>query len=154
MNLLRVSRWLSSFRLMYALCMVILITIPGCLHKKPTQTNQSRLFQDATLDIPVPVGIVSWMLGTKVLRYVTALSIDGVVSFYDKEMDRLGWRPGMSCYASESCLVFEKPHDQCVIIVRPAYKGERSRISREQHLLWNPSLDTVVTVYTKKRTSL
>lgn len=89
------------------------------LHKElmlldiPVPLYQHRLFfQDDTLKLP------QGSLADKTLGYVSQLSVEDIVIFYLREMERLGWRllkQFITLY--ETVLIFNAPTRVCVVIV-------------------------------------
>ncbi len=97
-----------------------------------SKKNQKQILKDIKIqeakqaDIPIPVSATSLsrqyhvdadrvMLG---YRDYT-LSPQDLVTFYEHEMERLGWRSIFAVSGYESVLQFEKPDRLCIVSIRP-----------------------------------
>ena len=83
------------------------------------QEHEARLF-----DIPVPVCAISsfqeqdYNPKNFVLIYNVDSSSDELVKFYEKQMERFGWKSLSNSHQQESNLLFEKPSKICLISIR------------------------------------
>jgi hypothetical protein len=129
---------------LFAVCMIL----PGCAkqivvpHKEPLptlplaapepvrssiQTPTYPLIAQPVLaemsDIPLFAHTVPWHIGgvrdrTYVLQYKAACPMIDLCAFYRAEMDYFGWQETGVFVFHESCLIFEKPSKQCVVVLR------------------------------------
>ena len=83
------------------------------------QEHEARLF-----DIPVPVCAESLLQEQDynpknfVLVYKVDSSVDELVGFYEKQMERLGWKKLAKSNQQEANLLFEKPSKICLVSIR------------------------------------
>lgn len=61
-----------------------------------------------------------------ILSYTSQLGQQEVIAFYQKEMERLGWRKGVYFEGDESALTFSKPKRTALVLVRSHAKHSRS----------------------------
>ncbi len=91
--------------------------------------SEVRQFEAKLSDIPAPLDALpvpeyfssesrandsSYVIG-----YRTAMTCDHIVDYFNKEMERLGWRQTYFIKAYESILHFEKPSRWCSVSFRP-----------------------------------
>ncbi len=124
-----------------SLFLVLLLSSCGVISKKKcgqsqttdrSKKNQNRTLEDIKIqeakqaDIPIPMSAISLsrqyhvdadqvMLG---YRDYT-LSPQAIITFYEHEMERLGWRFVFAVSGYESMLQFEKPDRLCIVSIRP-----------------------------------
>ncbi len=134
------KRSLSSFVLL------LLLSSCGVAHQKKggqsqvagrSKKNQKHVLEDIKIqeakqaDIPIPMSATSLsrqyyadadrvMLG---YRDYT-LSPQDLVTFYEQEMERLGWRSIFAVSGYESMLQFAKPDRLCIVSIRPQSGGK------------------------------
>lgn len=53
----------------------------------------------------------------------TTLSSEDLISYYEQEMERLGWRSIFAVMGTEAVLQFEKPGRLCIVSIRPQSGG-------------------------------
>jgi len=117
----------------------LLLFLPSCafLQKKQSQSRLLSKEQEAQLtDVPVMFDFVQCVQPqlsdqADVLHFESPSSRQEIVMFYEQEMERLGWRPikTLDDTCQESVLLFEKPHNLAVVIVRDdSHKKLRTRI--------------------------
>lgn len=59
---------------------------------------------------------------SSIISYETTVDYDQVCTFYQEEMEKLGWWQSAAFEGSESLLNFEKPNKYCSISIRPLKK--------------------------------
>jgi hypothetical protein len=124
-----------------------LVFLPGCCIKKSSYDTQNSAAEGsvvpATLvaqleaklvDIAIPINAVAIEQDiyysaheTKNITLYYHVDMDGVAwsEFYQKEMERMGWRQLLSCTGREQVIVFDRPARICVISIRPEKHGMR-----------------------------
>jgi len=107
-----------------------LIFISSCVKVTKRTNNTLKAHENEARLIDVPIPIDSTFVADKakkgsidskccMLFYSTKKSLQEVKVFYEKEMERFGWRVSAECSDRESTLLFEKPSKVCVVSVRP-----------------------------------
>lgn len=88
-----------------------------------------REWETTLLDIPFPLGALplsrehiqeSGSSGQNFLAYTVALSAPDLTTFYEQEMERLGWQKMAALPDFETMLIFAKPDRICSISLRAA----------------------------------
>lgn len=122
-------------------CILLLLGLSGCRSslKKSTIKNLSVVTSEFKskerffLDIPTPLYDTVLAISPNSLLNISAegdictgyrspLSLSEIVLFYEKEMERLGWRCIKKFQAHESILLFETPLRICVIVCMNTYE--------------------------------
>lgn len=122
-----------------------LFIIPGCRSKKISQSiypgfslqnnDEQPEIDLRLLDIPLPVDVnviakesdYSGIPIAGLLTCKTMISIDGLVLFYKKEMERAGWQEVVNCsFNPETVMYYEMPRRWALISLRHTVKNELS----------------------------
>ncbi len=105
--------------------------------RRHASSREESAFQEARLsDIPVLLGAqrienknnVTVQSGQKALLFSSNLSQDEVRNFYEQEMERMGWRQVGWFTGKEDFLMFEKPHNNALVVLRA--RGNKNRATR------------------------
>ncbi len=87
-----------------------------------------------TVDIPIPVDATekrNYYEATPevyAVGYITGEKRDELVAFYKQQMELLGWHCWWDTQGLEALLMFEKPHKQCAVSIRPSSTRRKSDI--------------------------
>lgn len=124
--------------------------LSGCGRKKITYETSKNIETRATTiknllqeceaklaDIPVPLDSQAVAhhadevtADNVMLSYTNEMSASSVAQFYEREMERCGWRADVAYAGKESLLAFSKPTRFCSISIRPRY-DVRKRVAAE-----------------------
>lgn len=80
-------------------------------------------------DIPFTFDAAPWKLSNLnkehqiALEYYTRVAIQDIISLYRAEMDYWGWREIDIVTDNKSCLVFQKPSRNCIVLISPYKSG-------------------------------
>lgn len=110
-----------------------LIFLPSC--KKDIDQDSNRHWQSKRLeaklyDVPIlmnaqlvqNINNTACVDESSIVSYETSIDYDQVCTFYQEEMEKLGWWQSAAFKGSESLLNFEKPNKYCSISIRPLKK--------------------------------
>lgn len=87
-----------------------------------------------TVDIPVPIDAVEKRnyCQAKPDMYAIGYTVhedqDELVTFYRQQMEILGWHCWWDTEGLEALLMFEKPHKQCAVSIRPSSSRKKTDI--------------------------
>ncbi len=87
-----------------------------------------------TVDIPIPVDATekrNYYEATPevyAVGYTTGEKRNELVAFYKQQMELLGWHCWWDTQGLEALMMFEKPHKQCAVSIRPGSSRRKSDI--------------------------
>lgn len=87
-----------------------------------------------TVDIPVPMDAVQKRNYCQAepdlyaIGYTSVEHQDDLIAFYLQQMELLGWQCWWQTQGLEALLMFEKPHKQCAISIRPGSSRKKTDI--------------------------
>lgn len=87
-----------------------------------------------TVDVPIPVdasekrNYYQAAADAYAVGYTTALKQDDLVAFYKQQMELLGWHCWWDTSGLEALMLFEKPHKQCAVSIRPGSSRRKNDI--------------------------
>ncbi|MEX0849537.1 MAG: hypothetical protein WD055_04875 [Candidatus Dependentiae bacterium] len=87
-----------------------------------------------TVDIPIPVDATEKKnycqakADVYTVGYSTSQHQDELIAFYKQQMELLGWHCWWNTESIEGLMLFEKPHKQCAISIRPSNSRKKSDI--------------------------
>ena len=108
-----------------ALCIVL----PQC-YQRPQSQSMRVSFTDLEArhaDIPVPLKHtpLTKELTENTIAYTAPIPLEELISFYQNEMERMGWNMFAELVGSQTILVFEKPFKNCAITLQVLAVGKK-----------------------------
>jgi hypothetical protein len=86
----------------------------------------------ADVAIPIEHVPVENFLSDQSYGYISSAQREWLMTFYENEMERLGWKNNGVVASGEITLMFEKPHAYAVVSMRPERKKWRVHITKIQ----------------------
>jgi hypothetical protein len=105
----------------------------GSCKKKNQDRWQSKHLEAKLYDVPVlmnaqlvqNINNTACVDESSIISYESSMNHEQISTFYQEEMERLGWWQTAAFKGSESLLNFEKPNKYCSISIRPLKKLSR-----------------------------